>query len=109
MAETIMAEVVLFLDSNFGGLHLHLYESAPDLTKIALGGTGSGIGGNWNDKVSSFIILSGAWAFFMDVNYQTRQGPTFGPGFYPSVKAAGIDNDAISSVALIQEDPSVES
>ena len=51
-----MAEVVLYLDSNFGGLHLHLYESAPDLTKIALGGTGSGIGGNWLSRRSPVPI-----------------------------------------------------
>jgi hypothetical protein len=68
---------------------------------LALGGTDSGIGGNWNDKVSSFVIQSGRWAFFKNENFDFQQGEVLGPGLYPSVTAVGIDNDAISSVKLI--------
>ena len=96
-----MAEIVLYVDANFGGLHTHLYETTADFTQLALGGVGSGIGGNWNDKVSSFVIVSGRWQSFRDINFQVPQGTVLGPGIYPWVEALGIDNDSMSSVRLV--------
>jgi hypothetical protein len=98
-----MAEIVLYVDSNFGGLHTHLYETTPHFTQLALGGVGSGINGNWNDIVSSFVIVSGRWQFFKNENFDFPQGNPagLGPGHYPSVTAVGIDNDALSSVRLV--------
>ena len=98
-----MAELILYVDGNFGGLHTHIFESTPRFTQLALGGNGSGIIGNWNDRVSSFIIISGTWQFFKDENCRSLQGPIegLGPGRYNSVNAVGIDNDALSSVKLI--------
>jgi hypothetical protein len=96
-----MAEIILYVDSNFGGLHTHLFESTRDFTKLALGGVGTNVGGNWNDIVSSFVIVSGKWRFFKDINFQFRQGQDLGPGLYSFVQDFGIDNDALSSVELI--------
>ena len=98
-----MAELILYVDANFGGLHTHLFDTTPHFTQLALGGNGSGIFGNWNDKVSSFIIVSGTWQFFKDENCKSLQGPIerLGPGHYNSVTAVGIDNDALSSVKLV--------
>jgi hypothetical protein len=64
---------------------------------------GSGIDGNWNDIVSSFVIVSGVWQFFKDVNFQFLQGNPAGlaPGLYSSVENVGIDNDSLSSVRLV--------
>ena len=97
-----MAEIVLYVDVNFGGLHTHLYETTADFTHLALGGVGSGIGGNWNDKVSSFVILSGHWQAFRDINFQVPQGEVLGPGLYPWVETFGIDNDSMSSIRLVR-------
>ena len=33
-----MAEIVLFIDANFGGLHTHIYQSTADFTQLARGG-----------------------------------------------------------------------
>ncbi len=109
-----MAELILFVDANFGGLHTHIFENTAnngnsDFTRLALGGVGSGINGNWNDKVSSFIIVSGTWEFFKDVGYANQQGigspgknaGQFGPGLYSFVADWGIDNDALSSVKCV--------
>jgi hypothetical protein len=99
-----MAELVIFEDINFGGLHTHIFESTADFTQLALGGAGSGINGNWNDKVSSFVILSGRWQFFKDINFTPAPLPFpqgLGPGLYHFVETFGIDNDSISSVRLI--------
>jgi Beta/Gamma crystallin len=96
-----MAEIVLFIDANFGGLHTHIYQSTPDFTQLARGGVNSGINGNWNDIVSSFIIESGRWQVFRDINFRVNQGGILGPGHYSFVEDFGIDNDSISSVRLV--------
>jgi len=96
-----MAELIIYVDANFGGLHTHIFESTPDFTRLALGGVGIGVGGNWNDKVSSFVIVSGRWQFFKDINFHFEQGGTLGPGLYPFVEEFGIDNDSLSSVKLV--------
>jgi hypothetical protein len=101
--EDDMAELIIYVDTAFGGLHTHIFETTPHFTQLALGGVNSGINGNWNDKVSSFVIVSGTWQFFKDENFQSPQGNLggLGPGLYPSVTAVGIDNDALSSVRLV--------
>jgi hypothetical protein len=98
-----MAELILYVDTAFGGLHTHLFQSEEHFTQLALGGVGSGINGNWNDKVSSFVIVSGTWQFFVNEGFDGPQGNLagLGPGLYPSVTAVGIDNDAVSSVRLV--------
>jgi hypothetical protein len=98
-----MAEIVLYVDINFGGLHTHLFESTLDFTQIALGGVGSGVNGNWNDIVSSFVIEKGTWQFFKNINFDFLQGSPggLGPGLYSFVEFFGIDNDSLSSVRLI--------
>ena len=96
-----MAELILYVDANFGGLHTHIFESTADFTQLALGGVGSGVNGTWNDIVSSFVIQSGHWAFFKDINFQFQQGEVLGPGLYSFVQNCGIDNDALSSVRLV--------
>jgi hypothetical protein len=108
--EAIMAQphLILYIDGNFGGLHTHVFQDTPDFTKLALGGVDSGIGGDWNDKVSSFVIVSGRWQFFKDVNFKPAPLPFpfgLGPGIYPSVEAVGIDNDSLSSVKVVAETP----
>jgi hypothetical protein len=75
-----MAEMVVFVDANFGGLHTHLYETTADFTQLSLGGVGVGIGGgNWNDKTSSIVVVSGHWQCFRDVNFHVPQGGVLGP------------------------------
>jgi hypothetical protein len=96
-----MAELIIYVDANFGGLHTHIFETTADFTHLALGGVDSGIGGNWNDKVSSFVIVSGTWQFFKNINFDFQQGGNLGPGLYSFVQNFGIDNDSLSSVRLI--------
>jgi hypothetical protein len=95
--------LIVYVDSNFGGLHTHIFESTADFRQLALGGVGSGIGGDWNDKVSSFVIVGGIWQFFKDINFGPAPLPAggLGPGLYSFVEFFGIDNDSISSVRVI--------
>lgn len=86
MAE--MAEIVLFADSNFGGLHTHIYESAPDFAQLQTGGVGASISGAWNDIESSFVIKSGVWKFHKDSDFhsQQRNPHGLGAGLCPDVQ-----------------------
>ena len=97
--------LIVYVDANFGGLHTHIFETTADFTQLALGGVGGGIAGNWNDKVSSFVIVSGVWQFFKDINFGPAPLPPkgLGPGLYSYVEHFGIDNDSISSVRLIAQ------
>jgi hypothetical protein len=93
-------EVIIYVDTEFGGLHTHLFQSVEDFTKLELGGVNGGINGNWNDKVSSFVIVSGRWQFFTNVGFNSQEGPVLGPGLHP-VLPAGINNDSISSARTV--------
>jgi hypothetical protein len=93
-------EAIIYVDTEFGGLHTHLFQSVEDFTKLALGGVNSGISGNWNDKVSSFVIVSGRWQFYTDVGFSGPEGPVLGPGLHP-VLPPGITNDSISSAKAV--------
>ena len=100
--------LIVYVDKNFGGLHTHIWGTTADFTQLALGGVGSGVGGNWNDAVSSFVIVSGQWQFFKDINFGPAPLPFpqgLGPGLYDWVETFGIDNDSISSVKLIATTP----
>ena len=98
-----MAEIILYVDINFGGLHTHLFDTTPDFTQLSLTGVNTGLphGVSWNDQVSSFVIISGTWQFFGDTQFRRQQGSDLGPGLYSFVENFGIDNDILSSVRLV--------
>jgi hypothetical protein len=101
-----MAEIVLFVDVNFGGLHTHMYDTVADFRQLALGGVGSGIGGDWNDVVSSLVVESGTWQAFRDINFSVPQGPHLVAGMKLNfVENVGIDNDSMSSILKLSDFP----
>lgn len=88
-----MSEIVLFQHTNFRGAHKHLFVSEPNLAAAE--------DSFFNDKISSFVIVSGRWQFFRDVNYMGPASVVFGPGVYNWVESFGIPNDSISSIRRI--------
>jgi Beta/Gamma crystallin len=111
LRENTMAEqphLILYIDDNFRGLQLNVFQSISDLNEVKLFGAPLDLEhpelkGTWNDKVSSMVILHGRWQFFADNNF----GPSpltpngLGPGLYPNVAAHGIPHDVMSSVKLM--------
>jgi hypothetical protein len=83
-----LAQLILFADANLDGAHKHCYDSVAFLD-------------DFNDVTSSFVILEGNWQLFINANFDGQTGGTFGPGIYSWVGNVGVDNDAISSVALV--------
>jgi Beta/Gamma crystallin len=88
-----MSEIVLFEHTNFRGGHKHLFVSEPNLA--------SPEDSFFNDKISSFVIVTGQWQFFRDINYTGPASRVFGPGVYNWVESIGIPNDSISSVRRV--------
>jgi hypothetical protein len=119
-----VAELILFADSEYGGLHTHVFATTLDLSSLKLFGsnTGGDPNANWNDKVSSFVILSGIWRFFKDAGLANAVADAggnpiqLGPqspgtkdasgnvlnGHFP-VLPPGFPNDTLSSVQLVSE------
>ncbi len=58
------------------------------------------VGDWWNDKISSLVIYTGRWRFYL---HWHDQGPYWdlGPGQYPWVEDANIPNDCISSFRFL--------
>ncbi|HEX8988829.1 MAG TPA: beta/gamma crystallin-related protein [Rhodocyclaceae bacterium] len=88
-----MAEIVLFQHINFHGAHKHLFTSEPNLAARD--------DPYFNDQISSFVIVSGSWQFYRDVNYSGPASNVFGPGVYNWVENIGIPNDSISSIRRV--------
>jgi hypothetical protein len=88
-----MPEIILFQHINFRGAHKHLYGSETNLA--------SADDNFFNDKISSFVITSGTWQFFRDINFLGPASGVFGPGRYNWVETVGIPNDSISSVRRV--------
>ncbi len=55
-----------------------------------------------NDKISSFVVVSGTWKFYKNVNFDVSLGGEYGPGVYRWVEAVGVSNDQISSLRCIK-------
>jgi hypothetical protein len=100
-----MAEIIIFVDANFGGLHTHLFDSISDLNQIpALGADtlSPSTHRSWANMISSFRILSGTWRFFIEPDFKNQMGDDLGPGSYPWVEDWGIKNDRIQSIMLVE-------
>jgi hypothetical protein len=90
-----MVHVILFDEPNFGGAHKHVCRAEPNLNRRVQDT-------DFNDRVSSIIVLEGRWEFFADWEYQGKLGKTLGPGLYPWVETADAlgpgSNEKISSL-----------
>jgi hypothetical protein len=83
-----LPEVQVFEHDNYGGKSMRT-----NLGYLLLGR-------DWDDKISSIIVVSGRWTFYAHP-YYNRDDPgfavTLGPGYYPDVDAVGIGNDQVTS------------
>lgn len=87
-------QAIVFENFNMSGNHQHFFASIPDMTKWD---------NNWNDKISSIVVISGTWTFFADpvgAGSQPNKSITLGPGVYPDVTKEGMDDNSISQVSL---------
>jgi hypothetical protein len=82
--------IIIFEHANFRGHSRNIFGSEPDLNHPD--------DNSLDNRVSSFVVLSGAWNFFLNANFNNGYGVgPFGAGVYPTLPA-GIANDTISSL-----------
>jgi hypothetical protein len=64
------------------------------------------VGDDWNDSISSVIVLSGTWQFFENANFKGAHA-TVGPGWYQFVEDSqfNMQNDTISSILCVSNQP----
>jgi hypothetical protein len=87
-------QVIVFSNTDMGGNHRHIFTDQPDLT------SGSN---EWNDQISSIVVISGNWTFFADpiaTGGVPNPSVTLGPGVYPDVVKERIPDNSISQIRL---------
>jgi Beta/Gamma crystallin/PQQ enzyme repeat len=86
-------QLILFENTTFSGSHKHIFRSIADLSSF--GGT------------SSFFVSSGSWKLFRKSQFQDAYGSVFAPrvGGYGWVGDYQVDNDSVSAVRLVGDEP----
>jgi hypothetical protein len=84
------SQIIIFNNADFSGTALLVNDRIASLGRFDL-----------NDRVSSFIILSGTWKFYAGPDFRDAIDLTFGPGQYNWVEDVGIPNDQVSSLRAV--------
>jgi hypothetical protein len=107
----IPPEVVVFEDAGFGGLQRRFNYDVSNATWYHAYLPGELQYRNWNDLISSVIVISGTWQFFSDIDYGGAHSYEVKPGRYWYVEGpeVNIANDKISSFKVISNDPQSDS
>ena len=94
----ILPEVVVYKDSQFSGDEWRF--------NLAPGWGWSYVGDDWNDTISSVVVVSGTWQFFENAGF-APPSVIVGPGYYQFVGDASFNqtNDSISSILCISDYP----
>jgi hypothetical protein len=83
-----MPQIIAFEGAELTGDHTHIVGVMRRL-------------GQWDNSISSLIILSGTWEFFDDDEFTGTKMATLGPGVYPRVTEKGLKDNSISSIRLV--------
>ena len=82
--------IIIFEHRDFRGRHRHIFGEEANLN--------NGEDNTLNDRMSSFVVLSGTWNFFRHSNFVDQVGGNFVAGQYEWVGNFGLPNDAVSSL-----------
>jgi outer membrane protein assembly factor BamB len=88
-------QMIQFWDAHFKGHHKHVFRTHH-------------LDSNANDQMSAFAILGGAWQLYKDV-FANAMGSVFTPrrGQYGWVQDYQVENDAVTSMELLSDDPTL--
>jgi hypothetical protein len=97
--DAIVGEVILFRDPNFGGPHKHVVNAERNLN--------ADDDDDFNDNVSSFVIIQGNWKFYRDAGFYDDYPVVLGPGLYARVESSKIRNNDLSSLQVVDAEPNM--
>jgi hypothetical protein len=97
--QTPPGRIILFEGADFCGRSINVVHAHADLSVFKEA--------NFNDRTSSFTILSGNWSFYRDPHFLSPfmhgSAPlVLGPGTYRQLSALGIREDEISSLREVR-------
>lgn len=120
----LVGHIVIFEHPNLSGHHAHIFNEEADLRKIPLdatdyvagrfipvgrrGQTGQDSGDSqallsWNDQLSSFVVISGTWTFYGDINFaRPYTAHKFTRGTYLLITDWKIPHDKVSSLSCMR-------
>ena len=90
MGQLFAEHAMLFEHANFRGAHKHLFASEPNLN--------SDEDDDFNDEVSSIVVLMDIWRAYRDANYVGEYDVVLLGGLYPWVEEVGIKDNDLSSM-----------
>jgi hypothetical protein len=96
--KTIPGRIILFEDENFCGNSIDIVREHSDLRTHKAG--------NFNNRTSSFVILSGKWSFFLNAAFESPVMHKGSPlvleaGAYRSATDLGIQDNEITSLKAV--------
>lgn len=94
LGQLLAGHIIVFQHLDFRGHHRHIFAAERNLNHPE--------DKTLNDQISSFVVVSGSWKFFMHSDYASPLGGEFAPGLYRWVEAVGIKNDQVSSLKCIR-------
>lgn len=85
---------------------MHITPSILVFKDAGFGPSLGGVGDDWNDSISSVVVLSGTWQFFENAGF-SGASTTVGPGWYQFVEDPqfNMQNDTISSILCVSDQP----
>jgi Beta/Gamma crystallin len=91
-----MPQIIAFKDAGFP------FDDPAVVVSLPPGWGWSYVGDDWNDSISSVIVLSGTWQFFEHGGFAGASA-TVGPGWYTFVENSpfNMQNDSISSIQCL--------
>jgi hypothetical protein len=107
----IPPEVVVFEDAGFGGVQRRFNYDVSNASLYRAYLPGEWQSRNWDQLISSIIVISGTWQFFSEFDYGGAHSYELKPGRYWYVEGpeVNIANDEISSFKIISNDPQSDS
>ena len=90
------AHAILFENADFQGNHKHVFDHIHNLSNQV-------DEFNFNDKISSLVVLEGNWQFFKDWQWQKPWPKIVGPGVYVTITEALGANDANDSITSLND------
>jgi len=91
----IKGHIIIFEHKALRGQHRHIFNEEKTLDHKE--------DDRFNDKVSSFVVLSGTWRLYKHSSFVGAYDETFGPGLYKDVSNYYVENDQLSSLRCISE------
>jgi hypothetical protein len=96
--KSMPGRIILFEDEDFCGKSIDIVREHPDLSEHKAG--------NFNNRTSSFVILSGKWRFFLNASFEAPVMHDESPlvleaGAYRRVTDLGIQDNEITSLQAV--------